>query len=441
MTNANKTPSFNLKAVVQETGVKPDTLRAWERRYGLPQPDRTPGRHRLYSQYDIDMLKWLQERQNEGLSISRAVDLWRQLETEGESPFETYSSDAEELAPTSFIGGESVNQLREAWIAACLVFDEQQARQVQAQAFALFPLETVCFELIQNALVAIGIGWYEGRITVQQEHFASALAIRQLEALLNATPPPNRHGRIIIACAPEEQHTFSALLLTLLLRQRSWDVIYLGADVPPDRLETTLASIHPQLLIVTAQTLYTASRLPDIAALARQSSTVMAYGGGVFTAIPELIPHIPAYYLGHDLRAAPQVAEQVMSGSLPQPHAQLASPAYQAALKHFVENRSAMEADILAAMASLNIPIHFLKNANRDLGDNMQAALSLGSINLLDANLEWVHGLLMNFHYRMPEDTMKPYMAAYRQAVETHLDERGRPLRDWFTNIHEAIHR
>ena len=57
MTNANKTPSFNLKAVVQETGVKPDTLRAWERRYGLPQPDRTPGRHRLYSQYDIDMLK------------------------------------------------------------------------------------------------------------------------------------------------------------------------------------------------------------------------------------------------------------------------------------------------------------------------------------------------------------------------------------------------
>ena len=68
-------PTFNLKVVVQETGLKPDTLRAWERRYGLPQPHRTPGGHRLYSQRDIDTLKWLVARQNEGMSISRAVKL------------------------------------------------------------------------------------------------------------------------------------------------------------------------------------------------------------------------------------------------------------------------------------------------------------------------------------------------------------------------------
>jgi DNA-binding transcriptional MerR regulator len=73
----DETPTFNLKAVIQETGLKPDTLRAWERRYGLPSPKRTPGGHRLYSGRDIDMLKWLIARQEEGLSISRAVELWR----------------------------------------------------------------------------------------------------------------------------------------------------------------------------------------------------------------------------------------------------------------------------------------------------------------------------------------------------------------------------
>ncbi len=57
MANARKTPIFNMKVVVEETGIKPDTLRAWERRYGLPEPNRTQGGHRLYSQYDIDMLK------------------------------------------------------------------------------------------------------------------------------------------------------------------------------------------------------------------------------------------------------------------------------------------------------------------------------------------------------------------------------------------------
>ena len=63
MSETTETPIYNLKVVVQETGIKPDTLRAWERRYGLPNPARTEGGHRLYSQYDIDTLKWLSARQ------------------------------------------------------------------------------------------------------------------------------------------------------------------------------------------------------------------------------------------------------------------------------------------------------------------------------------------------------------------------------------------
>ena len=70
------TPAFNLKVVLKETGLGADTLRAWERRYGLPAPNRSAGGHRLYSQRDIETIKWLMKRQAEGLSISRAVDMW-----------------------------------------------------------------------------------------------------------------------------------------------------------------------------------------------------------------------------------------------------------------------------------------------------------------------------------------------------------------------------
>ncbi|MBN1317671.1 MAG: MerR family DNA-binding transcriptional regulator, partial [Anaerolineales bacterium] len=45
----DNTPVFNLKVVIKETGLKADTLRVWERRYGLPGPNRTAGGHRLYS--------------------------------------------------------------------------------------------------------------------------------------------------------------------------------------------------------------------------------------------------------------------------------------------------------------------------------------------------------------------------------------------------------
>ena len=69
------TPAFNLKVVLKETGLAADTLRAWERRYGLPAPNRTAGGHRLYSQRDIETIKWLMKRQEEGLSISRAVEI------------------------------------------------------------------------------------------------------------------------------------------------------------------------------------------------------------------------------------------------------------------------------------------------------------------------------------------------------------------------------
>ena len=86
MSDRAETQLFNLKVVVHETGLKPDTIRAWERRYGLPQPRRSSGGHRLYSRRDIEIIKWLMARQEEGLSISNAVDLWNSIEGDGQDP-------------------------------------------------------------------------------------------------------------------------------------------------------------------------------------------------------------------------------------------------------------------------------------------------------------------------------------------------------------------
>src|SRR4249919_2127479 len=68
-------PVFNTKAVARETGVPADTFRAWERRYGIPRPQRTPGGHRLYSERDIRIIRWLRDRTDEGVNISHAVML------------------------------------------------------------------------------------------------------------------------------------------------------------------------------------------------------------------------------------------------------------------------------------------------------------------------------------------------------------------------------
>src|SRR5512147_1045703 len=118
------TPAFNLKVVLKETGLAADTLRAWERRYGLPVPKRTAGGHRLYSQRDIETIKWLTKRQEEGLSISRAVDMWKEELASGTDPLAGSAS----LASLSSVSmpvqyqapDTTIDSLRARWLQACL---------------------------------------------------------------------------------------------------------------------------------------------------------------------------------------------------------------------------------------------------------------------------------------------------------------------------------
>jgi methanogenic corrinoid protein MtbC1 len=314
----NTMPAYNLKVIVAETGIKPDTLRAWERRYGLPNPQRTEGKHRLYSQHDLELIKWLIARQSEGLSISRAVKLWKQLEKDGQNPLLAYGEGVvEETAVFSPVTGNRIDDLRQSWIDACHQFDEAGAEQALAQAFAIYPPETVCQQVLMQGLSAIGQQWYEGSASVQQEHFASALAMRRLHTLLSAAPPPTRRERIIVACPPQEDHTFAPLLIALMLRYRGWDVIYLGADVPVERLESTLDTIRPNLILLTAQQLYTAASLLDIANFLREQKVTVAFGGLIFNILPDLHKRIPGHFLGARLEEITHVVENLINHGSP----------------------------------------------------------------------------------------------------------------------------
>lgn len=432
-TRGQLAPTFNLKAVVNETGLKPDTLRAWERRYGLPNPQRTPGGHRLYSQRDIDMLKWLIARQDEGMSISRAGELWRQLEEQGRDPLDDMQFNMSEAPPVvaNVSPGDNLRALRTSWINACMDFDERRADSVLAEAFALFPTETVCFELLQQGLSEIGMGWYEGRITVQQEHFASALAIRRLETMVASTPAPTRNGRILAACPSEERHTFSLLLITLLLRRNGWDVIYLGANVPAARLEPTLATAAPHIVILAAQTLYTASTMLPMAMLLQRERVLTSYGGAVFNFIPLLRERMPGYFLGEKIKNVPHIIEQLLTNPPPMPLYDQPTAEYQDALRHYIDKQPAIEAEVWNMFDKSDMQA-YVKNANKDLGQNIIAALTFGEMEILETNLEWVRGLLVNYHYRMPDAVMREYFQAYFRACDGIMDERGKVILDWF---------
>lgn len=436
MTSFNENSAYNLKVVVNETGIKPDTLRAWERRYGLPAPDRTDGGHRLYSDKDIATIKWLMARQEEGLSISRAVKLWRSLIAEGKLPLIAPEYQASPPAFTETMTHTKLDDIRAAWIGACLEFNEAAAEHILSQAFALYQPEMVLTQLLQKGLAEIGELWFNDEVSVQQEHFASALAMRRLNTMLAAAPAPTRSGRILIGCPPHEDHTFAPLALTILLRYRGWDMIYLGANVPLGRFISTVESIKPNLIIMTAQQLFTAAKLSEIAQnVAAENQATLAFGGRIFNMVPRLRQCIPGYFLGETMEEATQMVDRLLTLAVPAPTTKHIPDFYLKALAAFRENQALIEAHAWNLLKSQGISYEHYTNANLHLSRDIYAALTFGDIAFLGAEIAWAEKLLLN--YSMPVEMLQHYLHAYHQAAAEYLTGSAALVVDWLA---EASH-
>jgi len=423
----SKTPLYNLKVVLKETGLKADVVRAWEHRYDVPRPQRSAGGHRIYSDYDIATLKWLKNRQREGLSISRAVKLWKDTLADGKDPLGVVTPDRVFLPLSPNVAG-TIEDLSRQWLEGCLSFDSIKAEQALNQAFTLYPVEKVCTAILQRGLHMIGEQWYLGSATVQQEHYASSLAVRRIETLINDTPRATRRQTILVGCPRGETHTFPALLLSLFLCREGLPVVYLGADIPMEQMDAALATIHPNLIILAAQRLVTAAHLREAADTLQERGIPLAYGGLIFNQHPELRKHIAGTFLGESLEEAVDKVEELLQ-----------SPDHKPAVP--VDNESRILADLFQRSQTLieqillpdlhreGAMIGSIATANAHFGTSLSAALALGNPAYLEYEMGWIQGLLTNRH--VPKEQIQTYLAAYSRSVGTVLGDAGNPISQW----------
>jgi len=427
----SQTPTYNIKVVLNKTGIAADTLRAWERRYGLPVPQRTAGGHRLYSDYDIETIKWLLARQEEGLSISRAVDLWNEQSASGSDPLADtdLTPHPSPLAVPPAAPESTLVSLRTAWIQACSNFDEVVAEQILNQAFSLFPVEAVCTDLIQKGLSEIGSLWYENKLSVQQEHFASGLAMRRIDALLSAAPAPTRKETILVGCPAEEWHTFTPLLISLLLRRRGYKVIYLGANVPTTRITETVKDTQANLVLLVAQQLVSAATLQQAAHTLANKEIPVAFGGRIFTIRPSMTEYIPGFFLGNDVDGAiNEIDKVVKSKSLPKA-TKIVSQGHITAHHAFISKRSRIEATLNEMLAPLAISPDDINTGIHFLGDHIIAALQMGDMSHVSAEIDWLRMLLAS-HATHPEQLVN-FLETYAQAVDNNINGQGKPIFEW----------
>jgi MerR family transcriptional regulator, light-induced transcriptional regulator len=304
LANLSTAPIFNTKAVARETSVPPDTFRAWERRYGVPRPQRTPGGHRLYSERDMAIIRWLRDRTSEGMNISHAVMLLTNVLEEAPEP-------------ASNVEARALDRMVDELVSTLTTFDAPGAERIVSEAFAIYPFESVLLDLVQPTMIEVGERWHRGEINVAAEHYATEFVRRKLAGLLNVFENNTSRATIVVGCAPQELHDMGVLFASLFLVRRGWHVVYLGPQVPLADLMETIAKVKPALVCLSASTIETATQLHEVGMALQQRfpQVRFGYGGRIFNHNPELRQNMPGIFLGHDARELVDTASMLLSRS------------------------------------------------------------------------------------------------------------------------------
>lgn len=229
--------------VSRRTGVAVPTLRAWERRYGLLEPHRTDGGHRLYGERDLLRVRSMQQLLDDGWSAAAAA---REVVRE--------PATITQLRPVANVGqgadGASAG-LIERLEDAIARFDGPAAQLTVDDVFARFEIPRALDEVLLPVLRNVGDGWQDDPRVIAREHFATNTLRPRLQRLLRAHLGGGR--RSCLSVAPEgEEHDLGLLAASVVSVDAGWRLHYLGPQMPTAALERGVADLRPDVVLVGA---------------------------------------------------------------------------------------------------------------------------------------------------------------------------------------------
>jgi len=236
------------------TGVPAATLRAWERRYGIPVPARTASSYRVYSDVDIEMIQRLRKLCDGGMSPSEAARLV--LDDVESTPAPNSQTDHHDpFEPT-----------RNALMRAVESFDPRRLERELDRATALGTAATIVEQVFRPVLVQIGTAWHEGRMTVAQEHLATEAITSVTRRLLSLVQPDGDAPTILLACFADDDHGFAVLALAVHLATWGWRVVSLGPRTPPSAIRHAVTELRPELVGLSCSVAPNAHRALELVA-------------------------------------------------------------------------------------------------------------------------------------------------------------------------------
>jgi methanogenic corrinoid protein MtbC1 len=246
-----------IKKAAELTGVPEHTLRAWERRYGLVEPDRTAAGYRLYDERALERIRLMH-------SLVRA----------GWSPRQAAVESARRAQAEVGLPGE-----RELVAAAAALDGDAAARVLDAQ-FARGSFETVVDEWLMPAMTVLGRAWASGEVSVAGEHLVSNLVMRRLAAAYEAAGQPASGRTILVGAPPGVDHELGLLAFATAARRAGMATVYLGSQLPAEAWRDAATKVGADAAVSSLYRRRDAARLrPVVEAVADLPSLGLWVGG------------------------------------------------------------------------------------------------------------------------------------------------------------------
>jgi DNA-binding transcriptional MerR regulator len=282
---------MRISELSRRVGVSAETLRAWERRYGVLRPRRTNGNTRLYSALDEARVRLMKRYIAEGVSVAQAAEMAMSAQlrlsagSAGELPDHERRRAMQELA------------------SALAVFDETSAHRTLQQLLGAYAATAVLRDVVLPYLHKVGEWWEENRISVAQEHFASHFLQARLHALARGWDR-GLGPRAVLAAAPGDYHTLGITCFGIALHRLGWRVVCLGAATPIEMIREVAEATGASLIGVSASIVGLLE--PHTAALAELAQVTPVAIGGYATSA-ELARRCRAMHLEEPIAGAAEV--------------------------------------------------------------------------------------------------------------------------------------
>ncbi len=231
--------TYTIKDLEKLSGIKAHTIRIWEKRYGLIEPERTSTNIRTYCDLDLKRLLNISLLNQNGLKISKIARLSNDELSDKINHLQQNSTDTE-------------SQIKSLALSM-IELDEEKFEKIISRVVIQLGFEDTMINVIYPFFQRIGIMWQTGIINPAQEHFVSNLIRQKLIVAIDSQININQTGhKSFILFLPEgELHELGLLFFAYLIKKRGHRLIYLGQSVPMNDL-IEITRLKPSDYIVTS---------------------------------------------------------------------------------------------------------------------------------------------------------------------------------------------